>query len=469
MKQLTRALLWLLIANPLVVMAFEDKYDHGQMFTMLKYDYLFGLVTIICFLPDYSSVPLENPLIADSDHPVKTDPMDTFIGFSPFSNDSWQLSAVRPYLYSLRIISHQLYDWLNPGWTSSGTLRAWELESDKEVSKKLKSKVSLEWPAHPIYQPQLVMLYPVYQLPQSASPNLEKVPMDIPAENCAICIEPLTDDKQIIKTTCNHFFHISCLQSCFRNKSECPVCRADLETLSNFMTDPEQYMAQIEEKKTLQNIEKLIEEVRINSGVWTPDLDRQIIPTLLELASSKSQLVCQRAAGLRRYAVLFSLEHFLRQFMAGCATWSEDWVICGLSTIREIQDPALAQRIKQVNCLAHFYSAQHILSQVREEKRSWPADSDFIFQLLLVAQSSCNNSVQTLIPDFHRQVQNLFSLYYLYRIRHFLQIAEASKTSPRPALPINLWLLSAESSIDPEISQKAKELRPWVDIYLNNN
>ncbi|CAF0835575.1 unnamed protein product, partial [Didymodactylos carnosus] len=73
---------------------------------------------------------------------------------------------------------------------------------------------------------------------------------DMPSEGCSICLSPMHDRKQIIRTQCYHYYHMSCLASYvtykklelekeyneakrngfyikkgFLNDVDCPVCR----------------------------------------------------------------------------------------------------------------------------------------------------------------------------------------------------------------------------------------------------
>lgn len=47
---------------------------------------------------------------------------------------------------------------------------------------------------------------------------------------CSICLDELCDrsnDKQIVKTTCNHYFHRSCITTWLREHRNCPLCQND--------------------------------------------------------------------------------------------------------------------------------------------------------------------------------------------------------------------------------------------------
>ena len=46
---------------------------------------------------------------------------------------------------------------------------------------------------------------------------------------CSICLDSLCEenDKQIVKTTCNHYFHRSCIVTWLREHRKCPLCQKD--------------------------------------------------------------------------------------------------------------------------------------------------------------------------------------------------------------------------------------------------
>ena len=50
--------------------------------------------------------------------------------------------------------------------------------------------------------------------------------MDIDVK-CSICLDELCNDQQIAKTTCNHYFHRSCITTWLREHRNCPLCQND--------------------------------------------------------------------------------------------------------------------------------------------------------------------------------------------------------------------------------------------------
>ena len=48
-------------------------------------------------------------------------------------------------------------------------------------------------------------------------------------DSCRICMETLNTDDIIRKlNTCNHTFHLTCIDQWFRNHTRCPICRNDI-------------------------------------------------------------------------------------------------------------------------------------------------------------------------------------------------------------------------------------------------
>nr|CAD2188790.1 unnamed protein product [Meloidogyne enterolobii] len=53
---------------------------------------------------------------------------------------------------------------------------------------------------------------------------------------CSICLEEFQEDKGIVKTKCNHYFHWDCISENFKGGvdfKKCPICRATLELDDN--------------------------------------------------------------------------------------------------------------------------------------------------------------------------------------------------------------------------------------------
>ena len=46
---------------------------------------------------------------------------------------------------------------------------------------------------------------------------------------CSICLEDTIFRNIFIRTSCNHFYHASCLKNLFKYTKKCPLCRKKLE------------------------------------------------------------------------------------------------------------------------------------------------------------------------------------------------------------------------------------------------
>ena len=51
--------------------------------------------------------------------------------------------------------------------------------------------------------------------------------------SCSICLEEFEDNETISKTSCNHMFHETCLETWLNTNTKCPFCRNTLKEESN--------------------------------------------------------------------------------------------------------------------------------------------------------------------------------------------------------------------------------------------
>ena len=63
---------------------------------------------------------------------------------------------------------------------------------------------------------------PIEQVPDHRP---EEVLADRPMGECVICKEKIQKGQPIRHTTCAHTYHATCLNSWYRHKHTCPVCR----------------------------------------------------------------------------------------------------------------------------------------------------------------------------------------------------------------------------------------------------
>lgn len=52
---------------------------------------------------------------------------------------------------------------------------------------------------------------------------------DRPSGDCCCCCEDFNDQKPILRTPCNHYFHEDCLAQWLKLAKTCPICRQDLD------------------------------------------------------------------------------------------------------------------------------------------------------------------------------------------------------------------------------------------------
>ncbi len=47
-------------------------------------------------------------------------------------------------------------------------------------------------------------------------------------DTCQICLDDFSETKLMIKTHCNHIFHVKCIQRWCKKNPTCPLCRAEI-------------------------------------------------------------------------------------------------------------------------------------------------------------------------------------------------------------------------------------------------
>lgn len=45
--------------------------------------------------------------------------------------------------------------------------------------------------------------------------------------DCSICLDEFTNNDLVCKLSCNHLYHVSCINEWFKNKIVCPLCLHD--------------------------------------------------------------------------------------------------------------------------------------------------------------------------------------------------------------------------------------------------
>jgi hypothetical protein len=54
------------------------------------------------------------------------------------------------------------------------------------------------------------------------------LPCNTKIDECAVCMDDISEMINITVTTCGHVFHSSCLIRCLTNNGDCPLCRNEL-------------------------------------------------------------------------------------------------------------------------------------------------------------------------------------------------------------------------------------------------
>ena len=54
------------------------------------------------------------------------------------------------------------------------------------------------------------------------------LPCNVKLEQCAVCLEDVSEIINITVTTCGHTFHSYCIFKCLESNTECPMCRNEL-------------------------------------------------------------------------------------------------------------------------------------------------------------------------------------------------------------------------------------------------
>ncbi|KAJ3686293.1 hypothetical protein LUZ61_015457 [Rhynchospora tenuis] len=74
--------------------------------------------------------------------------------------------------------------------------------------------------------PEEISLLPKYVYQPSAQEDHEDEP-NSSALDCAVCINELVEGEMVrVLPTCNHFFHVECIDRWLSAHSSCPLCRA---------------------------------------------------------------------------------------------------------------------------------------------------------------------------------------------------------------------------------------------------
>lgn len=69
-------------------------------------------------------------------------------------------------------------------------------------------------------------------------------------ESCAICLEPMAEQHEIVKTNCGHFYHLDCAARAMQHSATCPLCRTTIDELQwAFANHVQQRARELHERK----------------------------------------------------------------------------------------------------------------------------------------------------------------------------------------------------------------------------
>ena len=57
-------------------------------------------------------------------------------------------------------------------------------------------------------------------------------------EACGICLNNFEEDEALKSLACSHNFHVHCIKQWFYKKRECPMCRANYESMVGIAQPP---------------------------------------------------------------------------------------------------------------------------------------------------------------------------------------------------------------------------------------
>ncbi|WP_448218743.1 RING finger protein [Endozoicomonas sp. 2B-B] len=380
-------------------------------------------------LPEWPTSTLEPTLrLSGGGFPPDPPPppfMPGLPGKGLFNRPDWQLD----YLSAVLMIGQWLKQWFYDGYRST-TGQSGQFVSDKDLSaalagitqkrafnRSLFSQVPLDVSEllaqqsgkglsghRQVHQPETVMLYPVFMLPQSDSNDFEEAQgVEYVGETCGACRNNFEESDDLVKTSCLHLFHMDCLKRSLTKEINmkgyhfCPYCLQDQSALGDFLI-----------QKGMQEVAHIVTEMLLERGAW-PENDRYIYERLIRAGASN--------------------------------------------------DPAIAEQIRALWPLVNFYSVRHLVSQVQAERATWPENDGHIFLEMRIAEGIDD-------PDIAEQARVLWPLVCLFSLQHLTtQIQAGRRAWPDDDRPIYLRLRMALDSNDPAIVERARALKPTIFLY----
>ncbi|WP_448218740.1 RING finger protein [Endozoicomonas sp. 2B-B] len=408
-----------------------------------------------------------------------------------FNRPDWQFD----YLSALFKIGQWLKQWFYDGYRSTPG-QSGQFVSDKDLSaalagitqkrafnRSLFSQVPLDISEllaqlsgkglsghRQMHQPETVMLYPVFMLPQSDLDDFEEAQgVEYVGETCKVCRNNFEESDDLVKTSCLHLFHMDCLKRWLAKEINlkgnhlCPYCRQDQSALGDFLI-----------QKEMQEVAHIVTEMLLERGTW-PENDRYIYERLIRAGASNDPAIAEQIQALWPLVNFYSVQHMVSQMQSGSATWPDNdgHIFLELRMAKSIDDPEIAEQVRSLWPSVCLYSLQNLISQIEAGRRTWPDDERDIALRLKMAQDSKD-------PAIVEQARALKPAAYLYSVQHLVsQVQAGTRTWPdddggifrilhvalfgTDATSIEAWRVLNPDSIP--TAAPAKALYPFVNFY----
>ncbi len=353
-----------------------------------------------------------------------------------FNRPDWQLD----YLSALFRIGQWLKQWFYDGYRST-TGQSGQFVSDKDLSaalagitqkrafnRSLFSQVPLDISEllaqlsgkglsghRQVHQPETVMLYPVFMLPQSDSNDFEETQgVEYVGETCGACRNNFEESDNLVKTSCLHLFHMDCLKRWLTKEINmkgnhlCPYCRQDQSALGDFLI-----------QKEMQEVAHIVTEMLLERGTW-PENDRYIYERLIHAGVSNDPAIAEQVRALWPLVNFYSVRHLVSQVQSGRATWPDNdgHIFLELRMAEAIDDPEIAEQVRSLWPSVCLYYLQHLMSQIEAGRKTWPDDDSVIFLRLRMALDSND-------PAIVEQARALKPAIFLYCVQHLVSQMQA--------------------------------------------
>ncbi|WP_422409807.1 MULTISPECIES: RING finger protein [unclassified Endozoicomonas] len=268
-----------------------------------------------------------------------------------------------------------------------------------------------------VHQPETVMLYPVFMLPQSDLDDFEEAQgVEYVGETCRACRNNLEESDDVVKTSCLHLFHMDCLKRCLTKEINikgyhfCPYCRQDQSALGDFLI-----------QKEMQEVAHIVKEMLLERGTW-PENDRYIYERLIRAGASSDPAITEQIQALWPLVNFYSVQHLVSQVQSGRATWPDNdgHIFLELRMAKGIDDPEIAEQVRVLWPSVCLYSLQNLISQIEAGRKTWPDDErDIALRLRMALDSN--------VPAIVKQARALKPTIFLYSVQHLVLLMQAGK------------------------------------------